>query len=481
MNARTLRHPLWVGSLVLLVVNDHLLKGAAVLPAVVTGKLSDVAGLIVAPALLASFLPGTRRARIAAHVAVAVVFAALQLAPGLAAAWDASFAAVGVPWRTVPDPTDLLALPVLLLSWWMMESSDRAVRLARGESAPWLQAAGLAACIATGPGPGGETEWPTLPELEYQVALVNDGEEVLTVLTRELLPDVAVDCARLRGDSPGELLADGVFGVAVEWEMPPLSAIPALADPFAEAACHAVLVDGPELEPHVVFWEGRLADWQIADPEDSSGFAISLVTFDDLDRDLVFPFAPREDPECLRPSPLDGVDWAGPGSGTFTLGPVTSSPDGCLAVELGASEPLYLCMPEAQFGFAEGDEVEIVETAEQLVVAGSLRTLTLARLTSRLSSVDELTFRLTFDEGCGWRVDETCGHVTGEATVEVGIGDTPNALVTAGGPAVGVEGVGQTHVVTVTRAESRIVSVPECGRDAGPFDIDVIVETTLEP
>ena len=41
---RALLHPLWVAALVLLVVNDHLLKGAGLVPGVVTGKLSDTQG-----------------------------------------------------------------------------------------------------------------------------------------------------------------------------------------------------------------------------------------------------------------------------------------------------------------------------------------------------------------------------------------------------------------------------------------------------
>src|SRR5690606_12557634 len=40
--ARPLRHPRFWAALALLVVNDHALKGAGVLPGALTGKLSDV-------------------------------------------------------------------------------------------------------------------------------------------------------------------------------------------------------------------------------------------------------------------------------------------------------------------------------------------------------------------------------------------------------------------------------------------------------
>ena len=43
--SRALLHPLWLGSLALLVLNDHVLKGAGLLPGVLTGKLSDFAGV----------------------------------------------------------------------------------------------------------------------------------------------------------------------------------------------------------------------------------------------------------------------------------------------------------------------------------------------------------------------------------------------------------------------------------------------------
>ena len=45
----TLLHPVFWAALTILVLNDHLLKGAGLVPALLTGKLSDFAGLIVAP------------------------------------------------------------------------------------------------------------------------------------------------------------------------------------------------------------------------------------------------------------------------------------------------------------------------------------------------------------------------------------------------------------------------------------------------
>ena len=63
---RALAHPLAVGSLVLLALNDHVLKQAW--PGWVTGKLSDLAGLVVAPLVLAVALAvtGVRRPHVLA-------------------------------------------------------------------------------------------------------------------------------------------------------------------------------------------------------------------------------------------------------------------------------------------------------------------------------------------------------------------------------------------------------------------------------
>jgi len=69
-----LLHPVPLGAIVLLVVNDHVLKARG--PGFVTGKLSDVAGLVFFPLFLDA-LPGLRDAdptrRLRGCVAVTVV------------------------------------------------------------------------------------------------------------------------------------------------------------------------------------------------------------------------------------------------------------------------------------------------------------------------------------------------------------------------------------------------------------------------
>jgi hypothetical protein len=153
--ARALAHPAWWIALAVLVVNDHGLKGSGLVPGIVTGKLSDAAGLFLAPALLAT-LAGARgrRAVIGCHVAAAVVFAALELSEGLAGAWDAAVVALGLPFQTWADPTDLLALPFVALGYRALAPSMREVRPdEQRRGLRWIErvgiGVGLVGCMAT--------------------------------------------------------------------------------------------------------------------------------------------------------------------------------------------------------------------------------------------------------------------------------------------------------------------------------------------
>src|SRR5690606_34330184 len=58
--AEAMLSPVIVGAVIALVANDHLLKHRW--PGVATGKLSDIAGLIVLPVLLIGLLEGVRLA-----------------------------------------------------------------------------------------------------------------------------------------------------------------------------------------------------------------------------------------------------------------------------------------------------------------------------------------------------------------------------------------------------------------------------------
>jgi hypothetical protein len=135
-----LLHPLVIASIVTLIVNDHVLKRAA--PGLLTGKLSDVAGLVFFPLLavagcelvtsaLGRWEGPSARALMVSTLVSAVVFAAAKTTElgAAAVAWGLG----GVQWLTgsvssvlggtavgsvrpvqiVRDPTDLVALLAL--------------------------------------------------------------------------------------------------------------------------------------------------------------------------------------------------------------------------------------------------------------------------------------------------------------------------------------------------------------------------------
>ncbi|MBX2812729.1 MAG: hypothetical protein KTR25_13010 [Myxococcales bacterium] len=85
-------HPMYMVATVLLVINDQWLKGRG--PAVVTGKLSDVAGLVMLPLLLQAFVElclsaWGRYSRPSNHLLIlmgmvtAIGFAGVQLSPSI--------------------------------------------------------------------------------------------------------------------------------------------------------------------------------------------------------------------------------------------------------------------------------------------------------------------------------------------------------------------------------------------------------------
>lgn len=127
-------HPVTLAAAIALVVNDWVLKRSAA-PAWLTGKLSDVAGLIVAPVALTAAIglvlwlaaragarvdPWLTRRRLAIAVAAtAAVFVTVKLSAAAAATVGAAWGHVAPGARFVADPTDLLALPALAVAWWI--------------------------------------------------------------------------------------------------------------------------------------------------------------------------------------------------------------------------------------------------------------------------------------------------------------------------------------------------------------------------
>lgn len=142
---RALTHPWSLSALLLLATNDHVLKGSGWVPGVLTGKLSDVAGLFLAPILLAVLVRArTRQARAFCYGAVAVVFASLELSPTLTEFVGRYTGAV--MW---PDPTDLIALVALFPSWALVASQSPVSRSNLQIEVPVVAALALFFCAAS--------------------------------------------------------------------------------------------------------------------------------------------------------------------------------------------------------------------------------------------------------------------------------------------------------------------------------------------
>jgi len=119
-----------------LLVNDHILKPAPWAPGWLTGKLSDVAGLFFFPRLLTLIIallplhliarqfdpaPQHQRHMLVSCVLTGLAFTALQLSPLFVELTHALLDPLWTPLTSRPvqvtmDPTDLLALPMLVLS-----------------------------------------------------------------------------------------------------------------------------------------------------------------------------------------------------------------------------------------------------------------------------------------------------------------------------------------------------------------------------
>jgi hypothetical protein len=139
-----------LAAVLVLAVNDHILKGSGLVPGWLTGKLSDVAGVFFFPLLATATLDtialgvarlsgarldfSLRRWKLAAALAVtAAAFTALELSEAFGAAWVATLGRIGFPSTTTRDPTDLVALVMLVPAWLVGRAELARVPLGRLE------------------------------------------------------------------------------------------------------------------------------------------------------------------------------------------------------------------------------------------------------------------------------------------------------------------------------------------------------------
>lgn len=152
-----LLRPVPLAALIVLAINDHVLKGGGLLPGWLVGKVSDFAGLLFFPLLLVTLwnlacegvntLVGrthllaspTSTQLVTACIMTGMGFSAVQIHPAVAELyrdvthWVLSL--TGATASVTMDPTDLMALPSLLVAFF---AGQRAIARVPPGRLPWL-------------------------------------------------------------------------------------------------------------------------------------------------------------------------------------------------------------------------------------------------------------------------------------------------------------------------------------------------------
>lgn len=528
---RALLHPAWLGALAVLGLNDHLLKGAGLLPGALTGKLSDIAGMLVAPVLLAALLGvRSRRGLLLCHVAVGLVFSLINLSPACADAWSWLMGLVGFPWQITVDASDLLALPALALGWRVLVPAMREgaaprpapVRLRPRPAEAAAAALGTLLCVATSrpneceegcEGDWGEDDWGEWgstswgdTEVNYlditaDVYLNNASDETIALRIRELRPEVQVDCINA-ADDPGLYFTAGLFTEGSTWTLPPWTNAPARQlGILPDRVCYAVLVESDTLEPTVLFWQASdiqttLVAGQTREGEPHSLGAVILavdadqrVSVRSSEREVVFPVREAPAGAQLPQSDAARVAWSDPpANGEYKIAELDEGDDGCVGITFDlAGEPRwYLCLPPGSFPFQAGETVEIEESG----VDGDLVTLA-RRQGDAPDPVPELKLAIyrgadlpnlsdtvlaakpIFDAAIA--PDPVCGTVAQPQEISASFADQGTQAALAGESLTFDDGT-NTLVLHVAHAERRVILDAECaeGPDELGDDLEIV-------
>lgn len=389
----TLSHPVFWAALAILVLNDHVLKGAGLVPALLTGKLSDFAGLIVAPWLAVATFGAlgarTRHARTVAFAVVVLPFALTNASPMCAAWLDAAMSALGLAWRTWSDPTDLVALAVLPLTWHL--TTPRAARPSRSGAHALERASlvlGAAACLATSRAPE-----PTPATIQTTAWVLNRTGEPITL--RVHWAEAEVDCDAIAGRGV-RAATRAVFGGGTSFALPANGVIglantmrvPAAIDPFR---CQVVLLQADGLDDTVVAWSSLEPTFMPNIRSTDDGDPLGRVTLVRRDTEIV-PVAGTDvevgDLALLAPpsscprvtgESVEWSSWLDDRSGdVHRIESIDVGPDGCFGFQLtsefdAVTRSFFLCVPDFAVPFAAGTRVTIDETVVGTGPGRSLR------------------------------------------------------------------------------------------------------------
>jgi hypothetical protein len=533
--ARALLTPTWIGALALLVANDHWLKGSGLLPGVLTGKLSDFAGMMVAPVLLATVLGvRSRGALLACHVAVAAVFTGIQLSTGFAAQWSWLMGMFGHPWTITCDPTDLIALPFLLLSWKLlvpqMDPELPALVPVQRTAVGALSVFGLWSTVATSDlDQGFDPDAGWYEDVAGHLFINNANDFDIALHIRPLRDDVVLDCVQVATD-PGRLLDEAAFGEAEHWVLPARTNV---AIELSENECSAVWVAGEGIEPSILFvedlgWESqRWFPGQSFDPS-SLGADGLAIQFDAEGRstwlgNTQLRFSPRTDTleqpaSCEQPSTELRFDWplVVPVHDVLVLG-VEFGVDGCFELELqdmymgdsqngepGQPEPIsapygfYLCAPAAAVPFTAGELLRFVEyngSIGQRMLSVTLLDATLqAQVTDAGVAVRHVSYVRGANETellgaaigrtlvavdhvtCPWMI-ESDGCASVERTVDLAVTGGQSFLEPGKAVGYGDEASGMLHTAVLGYARQLAVVDPACadGSMQLRYDLDLAI------
>lgn len=415
---RALRHPLFLTALLLLVLNDHVLKGSGLAPAWLTGKLSDFAGLIVAPMVLSAMISArTAHRRALAFGVVGAWFAAINVFPPAAAATEALLGAIGVPSRLWVDPSDLVALAAMPFAWHAMAQGGTTKRTR------WVEklalAAAVPACIATS---------PTLPQMsDAMIYNDTDGDIELTVRWAS----ARVDCDAV-SENLAEIVPASAFGPPGTFTVLENRAIGLDRDrsfsrvgtDVNDGTCDVAMVSANGLPETIVLWDGGsrsnlpLEEVEADDPRVTGALHLApgsddaVVIVGNEGFQIAAPLSDEDyvgDQYCedfgervpMRWSGLEGL--MGEPMHIHTIQP--SEEPGCLAIALGdgfdVQREAEICIPEGDFPFAENAEIQIWDTRTE--EGDSLR----------------IVRDLPMPDGTLWRTGELT-MVTGRSTYRLG-------------------------------------------------------------
>jgi len=508
-----LLHPLWWGSLAALAINDHVLKGAHVLPSSVTGKISDFAGLIVAPVLAAALLRArTDRARAIAFALVVVPFALIKLSEPAARTVEALAALVGVPSRIWTDPTDLVALVVLPIAWHLASGGAMRRRAARAIERVAI-IAGSIACIAT------SQQIPDPTWLTPAFA-INDTDAPIDI--RLHWASATLDCSALEGHGVEPFGRELFDGAGITFQLEPGATVPLSEQPALLAAgmgatcatcpssrpawggCEAVLVQVEGLYDTVVFFrndsprsvpthfergtalgEGAL-EIEGGGELLTAGAYLTLTAGPGL---VAGPLVDRVTPSACEGSVGSSFEFTSLSleSGIYRLASVTAGADGCLALDViddrtSEAQTAFVCMPADLFPFVSGDVVELEEReiGDATEVGSAARELSIAtarsnvRVLSNIVSLESagLTGSIEPFSDCGGERTDCGAYVLPAAVWIDGVRKLAGERFT-----IAPDSAGRPGVVAIGRAEEVVVARDDCAgaRDELSSSIDIAI------